>query len=534
MYHAPVSTRALERPVLAGAALIAALVAGCGEQTPGGPQETWPLAVPETGVLGYAAVDLPAAERTALLESLLGWAPAGLADGRPLVALRLDSATYGGPVAIIAPLSDGQAFDASLRASPHVEVTGDDRYRVRLPPESNLGMLMVLAAASQATSPTDVLGALQSGGDTSFPVQIERRDDLAFAVPSFEALSLCRAVSERLSGPPPAAVVLSVDLLRVQTVYAEEIRATHDQLKALIGGARMGSPLLMSMQEEGGLDLPISWELLSALLDMFEARQFAAAQLGLALDPPSGPPAEAGAEPDLALAEAQLERLTQVSLRVRFAPDSKLRAVVDSLRPAPSIEGAWLAAGADPATFARAFAEWTRPIAEVVKGEGPPCDRYVDELAALLSSWDGRLALVHGPGEQPLLLLGARESDVTLERWLGWLDPLLATARIDGWPEEARPERLPDGTLVLSDPLDGSVQARGRVDGGVFWLLAGDGNEPDPALLQAFRDQPLPATAAGTAADGPALRARLTPSELQLSGRDGELRLQLTLDEQGR
>ena len=531
MYHARVSTRALERPVLAWAALVAALVAGCGERTPGGPQESWPLTVPETGVLGYAAVDLPASERTALLEALLGWAPAGLADGRPLVALRLDSATFGGPVAIVAPLSDGQAFDASLRASPHVEVTGEDRYRVRLPPESNLGMLMVLAAASQATSPTDMLGALQRGADTSFPLQIERRDDVAFAVPSFEALSLCRAVSERLSGRPPAAVVLSVDLARVQTVYAEEIRAAHDQLKALISGARMGSPLFMGMQEEGGLDLPINWELISALLDMFEARQFAAAQLGLALDPLSGPPAAA---PDLATAEAALERLTRVSLRVRFAQDSKLSAVVDSLRPAPVLDDAWLAAGADPAAFARAFAEWTRPIAEVVKGEGPPCDRYVDELAALLSSWDGRLALVHGPGELPLLLVGARESDVTLERWLGWLEPLLATARLEGWPEEARPERLPDGTLVLTDPLDGSVQARARLDAGVFWLLAGEGNDPDPALLQAFREQPVPAMPAGTASDGPALRARLAPSEVQVSERDGELWVQLTLDEQGR
>jgi len=525
VYHARVSTRALERPILVGAALVAALVAGCGERTPEGPQETWPLAVPETGVLGYAAVDLPPAERTALLEGLLGWAPAGLADSRPLVALRLDSATYGGPVAIIAPLSDGQAFDASLRASPHVEVTGDDRFRVRLPPESRLGLLMLLAAASRATSPADVLGALQNGADTSFPLQIERRDDVAFAVPSFEALSLCRTVNERLSGPPPAAVVLSVDLARVQTVYAEDIRTAHDQLKALISGARVGGPLLMSMQEEGGLDLPINWELVWALLDMFEARQFEAAQVGLALDPPADP------VPELDAAQAALERLTHVSVRVRFAEDSALRAVVESLRPAPSLDRAWLEAGADPAAFARAFAEWTRPIAEVVKGEGPPCDRYVDELAALLASWDGRLALVPGPGELPLLLVGARESDVTLERWLDWIEPLLSTARVEGWPTEARPERLPDGALVLRDPLDGSIAARGRLDAGVFWLLAGDGADPDPALLQAFREQPLPV---GAAADGPALRAWLAPSRLQVSGHNGELRAQLTVNEQGR
>jgi hypothetical protein len=531
VYHARVSTRALERPILAGAALVAALVAGCGERTPAGPQETWPLTVPETGVLGYAAVDLPAAERTALLEGLLGWVPAGLADTRPLVALRLDSATFGGPVAIIAPLSDGQAFDASLRSSPHVEVTGENRYRVRLPPESKLGMLMLLAAASQATSPADVLGALQSGGDTSFPLQIERRDDVAFAVPSFEALSLCRAVSERLSGPPPAAVVLSVDLARVQTVYAQDIRTAHDQLRALISGARIGGPLLLSMQEEGGLDLPINWELVWALLEMFEARQFEAAQLCLTLDPPSGSTAETAGSPELAAAEAALERLTHVSLRVRFGEDSRLRAVVDSLRPAPSLDDAWLEAGADPAAFARAFAEWTRPIAEVVKGEGPPCDRYVDEFAALLASWDGRLALVPGPGELPLLLVGARESDVTLERWLAWLEPLLLTARIEGLPAEARPERLPDGALVLRDPLDGSIDARGRLDAGVFWLLAGDGKDPDPALLQAFREQPVPA---GAAADGPALRAWLAPNRLQVSERNGELWVQLTVDEQGR
>src|SRR6185436_9827446 len=113
-----VSTRALGRALLTLAALSAAALPACGEKAPAGPAERWPLTVDEPAVLGYAAVSLPRAERTALLQSLLGWVPAGLSDDRPFVALRLESATFGGPLAVMAPLEDGRAFDASLKSSP--------------------------------------------------------------------------------------------------------------------------------------------------------------------------------------------------------------------------------------------------------------------------------------------------------------------------------------------------------------------------------------------------------------------------------
>src|SRR5678815_4227976 len=223
-----VSTRALGRAVLLLAALSAGGLPACGDKTPPGPAETWPLTVSEPAVLGYAAVSLPRAELTSLLRSLLGWVPEGLADDRPFVALRLDSTTCGGPLAVMAPLADRRAFDASLKNNPLVQVTGEGRYRVRLPPESGLGMLLLLSSAGGMSSPTDILAALQRGIETDFPLQIEQRDGIAFAAPSFEALSLCRSLHERLDGPPPADVVLTVDLARVQTVYAEADRAAQE------------------------------------------------------------------------------------------------------------------------------------------------------------------------------------------------------------------------------------------------------------------------------------------------------------------
>ena len=528
-----VSTRALGRAVLLLAALSAAALPACGKKPAAGPDELWPLTVDEPAVLGYAAVNLPRAELTALLRSLLGWAPAGLADGRPLVALRLESATFGGPLAIMAPLEDGRAFDASLKDNPLVEVTGEGRYRVRLPPESGLGMLMLLSSAGGMSSPAEVFAALQRGVETDFPFQVEQRDGIAFAAPSFEALTLCRSLHARLDGPPPADVLLSVDLARVRTVYAEEIRSARDQFRALISGARVGAPLLMGMQVDGGVHLPVNWELLWALLEMFDLEQFAAAQLWLSVPVPAAaatPAATAaGGEADRDAAfdpGGAIERLTKISLRVRLSENSPLRAVVDGLRPAPGLAGAWAEAAADPDVFARAFAHWSRPVAAVVKGEGPPCDRYVDELAALLGGWGGHVALVPDAQELPVLLLSARESGVTPERWLAWLTPLLATAHVEGLPADARPERLDDGTLVVRDAY-GEVVLRGRLDDGVFWVATGESAEPGPALLQPFREATAPSS-------GPALRARYDGHAVQLSVANGELWVQLTVHDDGR
>jgi hypothetical protein len=183
-------------------------------------------------------------------------------------------------------------------------------------------------------------------------------------------------------------------------------------------------------------------------------------------------------------------------------------------------------AAAEPQAFAAAFAQWFRPIAAVVKGEGPPCDRYVDELAALLGGWGGRLALVPGAGDAPVLLVSARETDVSLQRWLDWLAPLLATARVEGLPADQRPERLDDGTLVLRDAL-GQLALRARLDDGVLWIVSGDAADPPLDLVQRFRERTAPAT-------GSALRATIADYGLQLTGSHGELWAQLTVPHDGR
>lgn len=555
-----VSIRALARPILLRAALSTAfaLLGGCGETSGAGPAEAWPLTLPEPGVLGYAAVSLPQAELTALLTDLLGWAPEGLAADRPFVTVRLESATFGGPVAVIAPIADGPAFLSSLQANPLVEVTSPGHYRVRIPPQTTLGMLLLLSSAPDMTSPAGLLSALQQGLDTSFALEIQQQGDVIFAVPSFEALSLCRNLHGRLDGPPPADIVLSVDLARVQTVYAQDIRAFNDQLRGLISGARVGAPLLMGLQAGGGLHLPVNWELLWAAYDMLEGRQFAAAQLWLSLPAATAAAAAASGQPasgaavldddaggEVSDAESAredeseldgqqladhvfgpLERLRQVSLRVRLAEGSRLRAVADSLRPAPPVEGAWFEAAAQPDAFAKSFAQWTRPIASVVKGEGPPCDRYVDELAALLAGWGGRLALVPAPNGLPVLMLSTRATDVTVQRWLDWLAPLLATAHIEGLPPGARPEPLEDGTLVVRD-ADGQVVLRSRQQDGVLWIVPGDAPDPPRELLRRFVERSPPET-------GATLRANLEHSALQLSSLDGELWASFTVSARGR
>jgi hypothetical protein len=511
------------------AALLVALLPACGRRDVAPAGEPWPLALAQPGVVSYTAIRLPAEERDGFLAALLGQPLAGLDAGRPLVGLHVDPQSFGGSYALLLPVTDAGDFLESLASLPGMTVSGHDQHQLELGPDSTLGRLMLMASGVRGVASLgDLLEAFERLGPQRLSFHVREQDGWMLLAPTFEAGAACVDVLVATGGfahDPPRDLVLSLDLERVRLVHAESIRKLEDQLKGLFGGARTAGLLGMAARMghgrdgEGGspLGLDVNWEVLWALKDMLGVGALQALQVQLQL--PAAGAAESPEDlPDL------LERIGDAraaTLRVRCAPGSPLHALASSLRPAPEVPGATLVLAADGPAFARACAEWTRPLAEVVKGEGPPCDRYVEELAAILSGFGGTLALL-GSGEEWCLLAQAGEGPSDALSRLGtWLAPLLATARLGELGASLGVAEAPDGRMLLVD-ADGETRASAGRSGGICWLRFGDQPAPAGELLAFERALAVPAPSGAAS-----LRLHAAPGDLELRADGAELHLSL-------
>jgi hypothetical protein len=477
--------RSVRRTLVATGLGLAALLA-CGERAPAPSAEPWPLVLDEPGVLGYAAARLDAAQQAELFELGLGWVPEGLSADRPLVAVRLDSKTFGGPVGLILPLQDEGAFLASVDECPLLTPLGRDRYQVDVPIDTGLGRLMMFSSAWQAGSPMSILRALEELGSAGAVLEIRVDGRRALAVPSFEAHGVCRRFMRRtddFSRAPPAAVVISMDLDRLRIVHAEELRNLDQQLKGLVGGMGVGG-MLGGMLAGASPEIPMNWEVLWALKDMLDLEHFNAAQIQL---DPVGEVTRAAAGTRREGAALAGVPMLPLGARVRLDPASRLLPMLQALRAAPELQDGVLVVAADSERFAQAAAEWFRPLGEVVKGRGSPCDRYLAELAGLLGGWGGRAAVVGLDDGGVVTLLSVRPGAVAdPAAWREWLDPLLRTARIEGFDQGWELRELEAGRSAVVSPGGEVLMTIGGYGPEIVWLMPGEAAGPPDRVITRF------------------------------------------------
>jgi hypothetical protein len=521
--------------------LIALALAACGRTDGPTAAEPWPITLETPSVVGYAALRPPAEVVDGVCRQLFGFAPAGLDAARPLTVLSLDAKAFGGAYGILVPLRDEDAFQQSLDGAPGLQRGTRGDYVLEVAPDSDLGMLMLFSQsfAGAPNSIMQVMEAMRNAVTQSLPFHVAFEDDWALIAPTFEATSACRGVLRETGGfvaSPPQALVVASDLERVRLVYAAEIQRLEDQLRALIGGAQAAGLAGLASGMHGGdgpaIDLGVKWEFLWALKDMLDVSTTVD---GVQLTVPQ-PEVSAGSFADHddgpagGYVQSLFEGLTG-SVRVQLAPGTPLAALAASLRPAPELPDALVVACDGPA-FGRAMADWMRPLAELVKGEGPPCERYLDEAATLLAGFGGTLALKIVDDTPYLLASGA---DVTPERLLQlrtWLAPILVASG----SEAAMPDagefttRELSGGRTLLVAADGTPRTTVGRRGDVVWLCPGEAGEPDAAVTAFAR-----VLAAPPSADAPALCLRSESFDADLRASSGELVLDVRhRDDDGR
>jgi hypothetical protein len=217
-------------------------------------------------------------------------------------------------------------------------------------------------------------------------------------------------------------------------------------------------------------------------------------------------------------------------LRVRAAPGTPLIALAAALRPAPEMHDALVFATDGPA-FGRAVADWMRPLGELAKGEGAPCDRYLDELASILSGMGGTMALQASDDRGCLMASGGSITPDSLQRLRTWATPILAAAGV-GEAETSSASlttRELSGGRTLLVAADGSPSATIGRRGEIAWLCSGESEAPDAALTAFER-----ALASPPAAGAPSLCLRSESIEADLRADGRELQLELRRTDDGR
>ncbi|MCB9896508.1 MAG: hypothetical protein H6825_00765 [Planctomycetes bacterium] len=524
------------RPVLLLALLVlAGTLPACGPDASSAHDgESWPMSVEAPAVLGYVALRADPGRLAHWLGDQIGWTPAGLSGARPACALMLDASVMGGDTALCLPVDDEDAFRASLEHCDRVEVLSDGHFELHIAPDHPLAMAQraLRNVGQSGMSPGAILSALQEPQEYVVPIDVVFHEGFALLVPTYEASVVTRRALDELAGlwrDEPFAVVVNADVQRLAQTFHKEIESFAAQLRnAQLGAGAAGAAAMFAQGRDGhgamgGMpELPVSgaflWELLGALrLDELAALQFRiegpayAAVLSSVLDGLLADADPTEAAPAASPAAPESERAFGASLRIRWTPGSDWRGLVDALRPAPELEGAPLVFAVDGERFASALTRFVQPLADYVKGEGPPADRFAQQLGDLLRPWSGLLAVFGDDDGNVVSGLSLREGasfDVDAAR--AWLKTLADAA---GWKGaafwEADPEALAaegglqfmtfDGALLLARPDE-----LGR---------AGD-------LARALHE----AAGAWTSADGPALRVESgAAGSIEARGEDGDL-----------
>lgn len=483
------------------------LAVGCGpdgDASGGAPPDQWPLTFEVPAILGYAA-GLGGGRLESALDQL-GWQARGIDPSRPDVALLLDPTVLGAPVALVLPVSDGEALVASLDASEFVEPLGDGRHRVTLPPNHPLrNAVRVLKGGASIRSIGDVMSLLDDAGPLSITINVELRDDWALLVPSFEAALVARQVLPLLPlhDVGPGRFAAALDLERIVDTYHEEFTALEQQVSGILTGAQtagLAGVLAAAMSRSGAENpLPVSGDFLWTLWRMFQTESLVA--LGAVVEGLPAPGAADLPDPD--------SDAFSLSLRLRRRPSAEGPGVMGSYRPALSpTEG--LAMEADAAAFRREATRWLAPLADFVKGEGAPAQRWLDTLDELLAPWSGRLAL-EALGDGAVLVVSQEPGrSFDGEGWSTWLDTLFDAARAD--PSIRPAALLGDGRLTRVPHDDALVYFGGDVD-------ADDLEHSVARILSGVPPQ-----------DGPFLRVSAPGVDLSISGDGAELLLEAAVE----
>lgn len=463
------SAQAMAVRVLAVAGL--ALLGACGPAGGDGPVdsggESWPLQVDTPGVLGYVALRATPERVGDFLDAQVGWRPAGLDADSPLVLLMLDHTVLGGDMAFGMPVSDAPAFERSLRECPAVTDLGGDRFHVNLPADHPLARMQRTLAGMEESgaSPGALIGALASQQEYAIAVQLRMDGDWALLVPSFEAGVVASGALSEVPGllrDGDETFVLSLDAERIADTYHEQIQGVRAQLRSVLLGTQLGGFAAMlnaARRGEGSATdrLPVNGEFLWTLIGMLHVDEVRALQVStrdvdvfaLVESPLDLMESMAATATDEQPASDEAAPLPPggADVRLAFAEESDLTALLGALRPAPELPGARMTLAADPDVFAAAIARWARPVLEFVHGEGPPAERALDELEELLSPWAGLVTVVEGRDGGLSLGLATRGSfdDAALAAWLDevadaatwegarpWAS-LGAGSEVDGW-----------------------------------------------------------------------------------------------------
>lgn len=443
---------AVARPLLLAALLALSVLAtpGCGE--PPGPapaaEGPWPVNAPVDTVLAYVAETVPPGWLADRLDDWVGWRPAGLDQGRPLVLALLDASVLGGHAALALPVADPEALRRSLDESPSLEALGGDRYLLTLPPDHELMRLTRMARGMvEARTLGDLMAALAEPSDTSLAWELHEAPGHALLVPSFEAAFVTRKLLEGLPLARPDGLVVSVDLERLRLAWWDELEDAENALRGLLTGASsaglagwMGGALQARGDGERRLSFARPW--LWTALTSLEPGALGGLQLQVrAGDGGRGVLTESG----------ELDRLARDSvLRVVWSEDTAFLRLLASLRPAPELasDDPGLSLAAEPRRFVPALVDWLRPLVEEAYGVGAPAERSLDELAGLLASWDGRLAALAGE-DGPVVLIGSggtrRLEPQALASWWADFTRGLGAEQVLELPHHA----LVDDVLVL-------------------------------------------------------------------------------------
>ncbi len=446
--------------------LTSVLLLGCGGESadPDTAQGGWPVGSPVDTVLAYVAGAPDSLRLPTFFENQLGWQPAGLAGERQGVVAFLDSSVMGGPLGLALPVADPDALRDSLAACPGIEFTDDKRFVFTLPADSELiNAIRAVRAMTNTGSLTEMMAAIGQPVAASSTWELSFREGQALIVPSFEAAFVVGKLLDELpldglesgglesaSAPtanPGSSVVLSVDMERIRLTYYEEFQQSSRQLQALLSGDPDAGPvgtLGRMLRERGGGggdgplgELPVDGPTVLAMIEMLAVDSIGAFQLqadgwNLAaelFDRGPGATTDEGSSFDETATPDPASGLGQMGLvyRQRWSEPSALSALLDSLRPVPAQgpSGQRAMLSADPDDFPRALAAWLRPLIEVVHGPGEASAERLDDLAELLSPWDGLLMVGESDGT-PLAVATLQPGErLNTSALLAWFRPLL-------------------------------------------------------------------------------------------------------------
>lgn len=456
------------------AALVLIVVPGCGREEPP-PRETWPLRVGDDAVLGYGAQTGAGGRLAPLVGDHLGWRPDGLPETGWVLLVLLDPAVYDALGALVIPLADAEAFEASLASTSRAR-RGPDGWRLLIEPHTWLDVMTrarrVLEAAS-SHSPMAVVRAVSEGflgpgeGGEALELDVVLEDDRVLVVPSFEARAVCRRVAERVGG------LREGDVADRRGVWSVSPHAVWLAFADVLEGVGRGSGVVRQVLEQlgrahgGGDDFDLG------ILDV--GRHLAEADLG-----------------GLDAWQMQYDD-DDVHVTLAAREGSSWATVLAALRPVPVVPGTRFALHVERGELDASATDVARLLGRVVAwgmratdwtlraaGESgflradEPSDvaRGFEDWGRALEGWGGLLVVTREP-TYTIDVLSEEEFDLRalLEGHLDLLRSMVAS--LGGAAAVLRTIATSDGRLLCVDG-DGEIVLTAGRDGDLAWFAQGE------------------------------------------------------------